>query len=637
MRVFAKKSLLFLLLGCFLLSFWACEKKNDDGPKFDSGHITVFSDTHVMAYEQYGDTVTPGFARKLNSNEKAIGLTEAILKTAVDDFIASDSAILILTGDLTDDGAKVAHQAVARELKRAEAAGKRCYVINGNHDIHNGATSYLHETTEDIDNVSPEDFAEIYADFGYSEALTRDPDSLSYTAELNDKYRLVAWDIAKYDLVPGTTRSVDGRHDPHITQEKLDWLDEQLEKCFFDKKEPFLITHFPILSHIGPLVGSLSHVNMQKEALAVLQAGNVSFSFCGHVHQQDIATYEFADRNYYEIETGSLSYTTLPIRHFIDDGEEVKITTTQQSYVKEEYVPSFYSAEEKASILANLPAYVWNYENSNFANYVYGKLYYDDVCGVFGITDEDAFDLTESVVKAFYYTPLYEKDADGGKSIEGISASHGVTNFPVANGAKTVGELIISFIKNSFAGDEKTSVTQAEVQQLKYALYAACHTFGETKLLSKLGLTSEKDASLVKSVIDELYATGRVEIVQSGVFGILTEIPALKNNSAVKRLNILSGTPEEIAVRLNNLLVRADGFSQFLPEGTIKDVYDSLCDEEKGLSYLIDFTKVEETGKGYLNIDALLEKFITVIGVGILNDDGAPDNNFTFSSPHKNH
>ena len=622
----------------FCFGLWACEKKDPEPTRTDNvNHITVFSDIHVLASEQYGDTVTSGLQRILNSNEKTIGLTEAILKTAIDDFIASDSAILVITGDLTDDGAKVAHQAVARELKRAEDAGKRCYVINGNHDINNHATSYKENETSSIENVSPEDFASIYSDFGFSEALTRDENSLSYTAELNDKYRLIAWDIANYDLVPGTDRSVEARHDPHVTQAGLDWLETQLDKCFEDRKEPFLITHFPILSHIGPLVGSLSHVNMQEEVLTTLQSGNVSFSFCGHVHQQDIATYAFSNRNYYEIETGSLSYTNLPVRHFIDDGKEVKITTTQQSYVKEEYIPAFYSAEEKARILADLPSYVWKYESSNFANYAYGKLYYDDVCGVFGITDEASFALTEDVVSNFYYMPLYEKDANGGKSVEGICKSYGINDFPILDDAKTVGELLIFFIKSNFAGDENVTKTQPEMVQFKYALFAACHTLGESKLLSRLGLCTEADATLLQQNLTDLYATGKVEIVESGVFGVLTSIPALQENDLVDSLDLLSGTPQEIAERLNGFLVNADKLVKYLPEGKIKDLALSLCDDEKGFSYLIDFTEVAETGKGYVDLNALLDVLISSIGKGLLVDDGAPDNNFTFTAPTLNY
>ncbi|MBO4540118.1 MAG: metallophosphoesterase [Clostridia bacterium] len=621
------------LLAVLVLCFVACNKNNDK-EKANPNNITVFSDIHILASEQYGNTATPGLQRILSSNEKAIGLTEAIFRTAIDDFIASDSPILIITGDLTDDGAKVAHQAVARELARAEAAGKRCYVINGNHDINNRATSYVGETTTDIDNVSPELFAQIYADFGFSEAIARDENSLSYVAELTDKYRLIAFDCAKYDLEPGTDRSVSGRHDPHVTSELLEWLEEQLDQCFFDNKEPFLISHFPILSHVGPLFGSASHVNMQEDTLGTLRGGNVSFSFCGHVHQQDIATYDFGNRNYYEIETGCLSYTTLPIRHFVDDGTTVKITTSKQSYVNADYVPAFYSTEERAAILADLPAYVWEYENGNFAKYMYGKLYMDNILALFGITDENMIEDAEEIVYDFYNMPLYEKDANGGRCLEGICKKYGATDFPVVDGAKTVGEMLAFFIKNNFAGDENVTPDTPQVKQLTYALYAAADRFKETKILSRLGILSEMTEDDAAKLVADLFSTGKAEIVKSGILDIIKKIPKLSGLLDTFRMN--KATAEQNAITIRGILENINYFLQNVKDDRIQIAIDSFYDEEKGFGNVLDFSELDENGKAYLNFKGIIGCLFKGVGKGLLQDEGAPDNNFEFPSPKCN-
>ena len=623
------------ILAVLLLGLVACnDKKTDPKDEVNPNNITVFSDTHVLASEQYGTTVTPGLQRILRSNEKAIGLTEAILRTAIDDFIASDSPILVITGDLTDDGAKVAHQAVARELARAEAAGKRCYVINGNHDINNRSTSYVGETTRDIDNVLPELFAQIYADFGFSEAIARDENSLSYVAELTDKYRLIAFDCAKYDLDPGTDRSVTGRHDPHVTPELLVWLEEQLEKCFDDHKEPFIISHFPILSHVGPLFGSASHVNMQSETLDTLCDGNVAFSFCGHVHQQDIATYEFGSKTYYEIETGCLSYTTLPIRHFVDDGTTVKITTTKQSYVNPAYIPAFYSAEEKAAILADLPTYIWNMEDSNFAAYMFGKLYMDDILALFGITDESMIETAQEIVTDFYYMPLYEKDANGGASLEGICKKHGITDLPVLDGAKTVGEMLAFYIKNNFAGDENVTLETPQVKQLTYALYAAANRFKETKILSRLGILSEMTEEDAANLVADLYTTGKVEIVKSGILDIIKKIPKLK--SVLSTFGLDKGTTEDNAYALRGILNNINYFLSNVKDDRIRIAIDSFYDEEKGFGNVLDFSSLEDNGEAYLDLKCIIGCLFKGVGKGLLQDEGAPDNNFEFPSPKYN-
>lgn len=630
------KVFLPIVVLCLLLSVTACSNKNDEPEKNTTcDNITVMSDIHILSSEQYGDTITPGLRRLLTSNEKAIGLTEAIFRTAIDDFIASDSPILILTGDLADDGAETAHRFVAGQLARAEAAGKRCFVVNGNHDINNHATSYVNDTPEDVANVTPEKFAEIYAQFGFSESLVRDENSLSYTADLTDKYRLIAFDCAKYDLDPGTDRSVTKRHDPHVTQSLLDWLTAQLEKCEEDHKEPFLISHFPILSHIGPLVGSASHVNMQDKTLEVLSNGHVAFSFCGHVHQQDIASYSNGSKVYYEIETGSLSYTNLPIRHFTDDGTTIRITTTQQKYVKEEYIPSFYSAEEKALILTDLPTYVWYFESGNFSNYMFGKLYMDDILEIFGITDEESIERAQAVVNDFYYMPLYEKEGYDGITLETICKKYGINDLPKVGDAQTVGQMLASLIRSNFAGDEKTTIDSPVVKQFTYAVFAAADRLSETKILSDLGLIEENSAEEKALNLTGLFTTGKIEIVKSGVLGIVTKIPALKNNSAMKSLGISTGTPREIAQSAKGLL-KSDVVLNLFGDGKISLAVKAFYDEKTGFGKVLDLSKLESEGVGYLDLNGLIDGVINGIGVGLLTDDGAPDNFFEFPSPSYN-
>ena len=620
-----------------LLSVTACNKKDDDKKQNETyDNITVMSDIHILSSEQYGDTITPELNRILTSNEKVIGLTEAIFRTAIDDFIASDSPILVLTGDLTDDGAETAHRFVAAQLARAEAAGKRCFVVNGNHDINNHATSYVNHPSEEAKNVSPEKFAEIYAPFGFSESLARDEHTLSYTAELTDKYRLIAFDCAKYDLVPGTDRSVTNRHNPNVTQSLLDWLTVQLAKCEEDHKEPFLISHFPILSHIGPLVGSASHINMQDKTLEVLSDGHVAFSFCGHVHQQDIASYKNGMKVYYEIETGSLAYTNLPIRHFIDDGTTIRITTTQQKYVKEEYVPSFYSAEEKAAILADLPTYVWHYESSSFAHYMFGKLYMDDILAIFGISDENAIERAQAVVNDFYYMPLYEKEGDSGTSLESICKKYGINDLPKVGDAQTVGQMLASLIRSNFAGDEKATIDSPVVKQFTYAVFAAADRLSETKILSDLGLIDENSAEEKTANLTGLFTSGKIEIVKSGILGIVTKIPALKNNGALKTLGIASGTPSEIAQSVKALLKNDTIIFDLFNDSKISLAIKAFYDEEIGFGKIIDLDKLEEEGVGYLNLNGLIDGLVNGIGVGLLTDEGAPDNFFSFPSPSYN-
>lgn len=108
----------------------------------------------------------------------------------IDEFLrqcseSDDIDFVLIAGDLADNGRSRPedHYAVAEKLREFEKkSGKEVYVINGNHDAsEDGKTDYTL-------------FKEIYADFGYDHALSARDDDCSYTADLGEKYRLIALD-----------------------------------------------------------------------------------------------------------------------------------------------------------------------------------------------------------------------------------------------------------------------------------------------------------------------------------------------------------------------------------------------------------------------------------------------------------
>ena len=113
--------------------------------------------------------------------------SEAILRAALAAFVASDRQVLLIPGDLTG-GSLASHRAVAALLAEVEKTGKQVFVINGNHDI----------APDDARRATAGEFAAIYADFGFAQALARDEGSLSYTADLGAGYRLLAIDSCIY-------------------------------------------------------------------------------------------------------------------------------------------------------------------------------------------------------------------------------------------------------------------------------------------------------------------------------------------------------------------------------------------------------------------------------------------------------
>jgi len=92
--------------------------------------------------------------------------------------------------------------------------------VPGNHDIQNaGAASYSGDATTPVPSIAPADFSTIYQDFGLGDAISRDPDSLSYVAELVPGLWLLALDSCIYGPNLGDSQSRPlARHHPDLDQ-----------------------------------------------------------------------------------------------------------------------------------------------------------------------------------------------------------------------------------------------------------------------------------------------------------------------------------------------------------------------------------------------------------------------------------
>ncbi len=68
-------------------------------------------------------------------NLRLIGENSAATKSAVEMILADHPEVVLVTGDLTNDGEKQSAIELAALLQRLEDRGIKVYVINGNHDI----------------------------------------------------------------------------------------------------------------------------------------------------------------------------------------------------------------------------------------------------------------------------------------------------------------------------------------------------------------------------------------------------------------------------------------------------------------------------------------------------------------------
>ncbi len=237
------------------------------------------SDTHYMSpnLTDYGQAFNELID---NGDGKVVRYMVEIWEAFAEEVIAAHPDALILSGDLTLNGERVNHEEFTARLARIEAAGIPVLAIPGNHDINNPyATKYFGASQSFIDTVTPEEFRAIYGAFGYDEAASHAPDSLSYLYILNETTWMLMLDSCIYD----PENEVDGE----IKEGTMKWIEQCLREAYAQG-----ITVIPVAHHN---LQELSRVYVEEcvirnheELLALLEKYLTPAFFSGHLHVQRI-------------------------------------------------------------------------------------------------------------------------------------------------------------------------------------------------------------------------------------------------------------------------------------------------------------------------------------------------------------
>lgn len=251
---------------------------------------------------------------------------------------------VLISGDLVNSGRSYPdyHKAVAAKLKAfEEKTGKDVFVINGNHDLAEDSA-----TTRAM-------FKEIYADFGYDKALVKDEETCSYTANLGEKYRLIALDSNH-----ATKSTEDG-----MTAERIQWVCEQAKQAKKDGRYPILMMHHNLLDHM-PLQRIVSRnfiVKFHYTTAEIFADCGIKLVLTGHEHCSDATSYTSALGNkIYDFVTTSLTMYPLSYRQFNLDENEINYSEKTIDSIDTDALSSAvkgYSQEQLALMNENLDSY----------------------------------------------------------------------------------------------------------------------------------------------------------------------------------------------------------------------------------------------------------------------------------------
>ena len=274
-------------------------------PVETTAKFAVLSDPHLYDGATLG-TDSPEFIDISVQENKLLADSTEILSSAITKILSSSIDFVLVTGDLTKDGETASHELMATKLSVLKSQGKKVFVIPGNHDINNPlAFSYKTSPPSPVANISPAEFESIYSEYGYRDAISRDPNSLSYIAEPVPGMWLFALDSCIYansEFQESPTTSGEFSMATRL------WIIERLKEAKAQGKVVIGMMHHGILEHLaGQSVAFPAYILTDWQVVAAEFAENgLHIVFTGHFHAHDVTMQNFNSSLLYDIETGSL-------------------------------------------------------------------------------------------------------------------------------------------------------------------------------------------------------------------------------------------------------------------------------------------------------------------------------------------
>lgn len=563
-----------ILILSAVLALTSCAGKEELG-------FTFVTDTHIIA----NDFFTSDNMNTYLNVDKMVHLTEAVFNTIADDIIASKTKFLLLGGDLTEHGDLLSHQACINTLNRIKSAGISVYVINGNHDI----AQNLSQTNK----ISADKFRELYSDFGYSQAIATYEGTLSYTADLNKKFRLIAIDNITYQIDENTTKEA-------LSLRHNEWIIAQVDACIAAKKTPVIVSHIPFLLHMPKVIEAFydkAYYQTSKKLVTAMANKGAKFAFNGHLHMQDVISLTTdKDNTFTDICTGSTSFYPASYRKVSFKKKKVDISTVPVGNLNAKYLAALLPDEVKTAVTADFRGYCLEHLHGGLSHTISRKL---DIANILNINYEEGSFLDVALDK-FLSNPLYIKDEDNNVSFQRILNEYGVV-LPQTD-HKTMMDIAVFYVATLMGGDQNIA-GRDENTIMKHAVKTLFYYINEQS--DNLAVIAPNHAPL-NIDLEKLYNEGILECYDSNLIPIALDIIGSSYNNFLID-SILSSVSKNFNA-LDDYQVAIDSFTN---------------GQLAGITSYFDYKSIR--------IDDLIDDIFDIYLADFMTDLAPPDNNLSIA------
>ena len=209
-----------------------------------------------------------------------------------------------MTGDLTNNGERASHLAVAAKLKAVEELGVTVLVVAGNHDIANPwARGFAGDRQYVALGVTPAEFLAIYRRFGWEQAVVRDAETMSYLAAPAPGLMVLMLDTNRYrENAPPGPPVANG----NVPEATLRWIRTCAVQARAEGAVLVAAMHHSLLDH-SPVIAEGYTLDNGGEGASLLAELDVRAVFTGHIHIQDVSSRTFPAGTVFDIATNALS------------------------------------------------------------------------------------------------------------------------------------------------------------------------------------------------------------------------------------------------------------------------------------------------------------------------------------------
>ncbi|WP_195922698.1 metallophosphoesterase family protein [Lactobacillus crispatus] len=266
--------------------------------------LWLLSDTHLIADSLHDDGLAFQHMRNTSAG-KDLDYQEIALTAFVRKVIQEKPTAVIITGDVTFNGAKISAERLADIFQPIVKNDIAFLVLPGNHDIFDGwARKFKGAQEYYMPQIGPAIWKEIFAS-SYQDALHEDPSSLAYSVNLNPQYRLILADSNIYDSQESRSHPItNGR----ISTLQLNWIERELIDAQKHQQQVLFFMHHNLYRH-NKVIYQGYILDNAVELQALLQKYGVKIVFSGHMHAQNIIG-PFANRPIAEVAGACFCMTT---------------------------------------------------------------------------------------------------------------------------------------------------------------------------------------------------------------------------------------------------------------------------------------------------------------------------------------